>query len=175
MPDTQPDEQTLSAAVTEAYDLPPPIRLTRVHTGPNDVYRLRAGDGDRALKLYRAGWGTQERVRDEVAALRHLEQRGAAIAAPIAGRDGEYVRGLALPDGERQLVLFAEARGQPAPVLSGSFCSVCTGRSTRGERRPSVASSLTAARPVDAPAESKARRSDALIAIGTLPAKVEFN
>jgi Ser/Thr protein kinase RdoA (MazF antagonist) len=127
MPDARkalPSPEVILSQVATDYDFPAPLECVPVYSGLNDIYRIEARDTARVLKLYRAGWRTKGQVEAEVDVLRHLGRNGASIALPVPRRDGTFVGALALSDGDRQMVLFTEAKGKP---VSGFNEPVCRG------------------------------------------------
>lgn len=125
MPDARsalPSSHDLLAQVAADYELPAPLRCEPLYSGLNDVYRIETGGEAWVLKLYRAGWRTMGEVEAEVNAVRHLGQRGASVALPVSRRDGGFVGTLALPEGDRQMVLFTEARGGPVRRFDEAVC-----------------------------------------------------
>lgn len=90
----------------------PMISLMRAYT--NDVYRVVAGEGQFALKIYGHGWRTDDEIRYEIDLLRHLAAKGIAVAVAIPDRSGSALLHLPLDGGWRQAVLFAFVPGSPA-------------------------------------------------------------
>jgi Ser/Thr protein kinase RdoA (MazF antagonist) len=92
----------------------PPRRCRLWLSGSGDVYLVDTERGRYVLRLYRAGDRSDGDVAYELAAVRHLAQRGVPVAAPVRRADGAWFRTLAAPEGPRQAVLFAYARGREA-------------------------------------------------------------
>jgi Ser/Thr protein kinase RdoA (MazF antagonist) len=80
----------------------------------NDVYMVHASLGRWVLRVTAANGPTQAAVQGEIDMLRHLEQGGIAVAAPVARRDGAYLTVLPAPEGERVAVLFPFVEQSPA-------------------------------------------------------------
>jgi Ser/Thr protein kinase RdoA (MazF antagonist) len=113
--DTQPEPlspETLLPTLSAAYDLAGPVGCDWLSSGLNDVFLVTTGTGPYILKVYRAGWRSRPEVLQEIAALQHLDRSSVRVAVPIARRDGAFVGSLPSPTGERQMVLFARARGE---------------------------------------------------------------
>jgi Ser/Thr protein kinase RdoA (MazF antagonist) len=71
--------------------------------------------GGRALllKVYAAAWRTVADIHFELDFIQHLAGEALGVALPYPGWDGSQVHSLALPEGERSLVLFHAAPGRP--------------------------------------------------------------
>lgn len=108
-----PSPEAVAGEIRSGYALPELQECRLWGAGVNDVYRVRAGGERYFWKLYRRGWRTLPEVGYEVDLLEHVHRRGVPVALPVAGRDGEVVRALACPEGERAAVLFREAAGKP--------------------------------------------------------------
>jgi Ser/Thr protein kinase RdoA (MazF antagonist) len=87
--------------------------------GWSDIYRVSARDPLTGalrryfLKVYACNWRTESDVLFELDFIRHLDRKGISAALPLAGRNGEAVQWLELPEGRRCFVLSAAARGLP--------------------------------------------------------------
>jgi Ser/Thr protein kinase RdoA (MazF antagonist) len=114
--------EPLISELLAQYDLSPLIECARVYSGCNDIYLVESVEARFFLKLYRAGWRTRPDVLQEIRALPHLSRNGAPICLPIAARGGTFVQTVDLPEGEREAVLFAHARGEPVSVVDEAFC-----------------------------------------------------
>jgi Ser/Thr protein kinase RdoA (MazF antagonist) len=91
----------------DLFDIPRPQRCRLVRRGLNDVYAL-----DRLfLRVARADRRTMAEVQAEACMLAELKERGASVAIAVRGRDGRFCQRLAAPEGDRAVVLFAEAPG----------------------------------------------------------------
>ena len=109
---------TLSArAVAEffatVYELPTPTSARLVRRGFNDVYELTAPE-PLYLRIGRQGRRTVLDAELEAQALAQAQAAGASVALAICGRDGRFAQGLAAPEGERAVLLFAAAPGSIA-------------------------------------------------------------
>jgi len=113
-----PAPHALLSEILPRYDIE--ATACRLHaTGVNDVYAITARTGAYFLKVYRAGWRTEPTVRYELDLLRHLRERGVAVASPVPLRDGEMLLILDAPEGRRAAVLYVRARGRP---FTHPFC-----------------------------------------------------
>src|SRR2546422_11583142 len=111
MPGDAVPTERLMAEVLPHYDLAPSVECTILSSGLNDVYLVTTGAGRFILKLYRAGWRSQPEVLDEVEVLFHLQRKGVPVGLPVARWDGTFVQTLAVPEGQRQAVLYTHAQG----------------------------------------------------------------
>lgn len=102
--------------VARAYGIGVPATSYLLKRGINDTYLVAPPRERYIARVYRTRWRSASEIAYELALLRHLSTRGMRVAAPIAGLDGALARPLIAPEGERQLVLFAYATGNP---LSG--------------------------------------------------------
>jgi Ser/Thr protein kinase RdoA (MazF antagonist) len=111
---TTPTGHAVARAVAHGYALGDIRDCTLLRRGFNHVYAVSFVDGRRAVARLSA-----ERPRGapncdyEAALLAHLKARGAAVAATLAARDGTVATKMALPEGERTLMLFEHLDGDP--------------------------------------------------------------
>jgi hypothetical protein len=111
---TTPTGHAVARAVAHGYALGDIRDCTLLRRGFNHVYAVSFVDGRRAVARLSA-----ERPRGapncdyEAALLAHLKARGAAVAATLAARDGMVATKMALPEGERTLMLFEHLDGDP--------------------------------------------------------------
>jgi Ser/Thr protein kinase RdoA (MazF antagonist) len=122
MPGDAVPTERLMAEVLSHYDLAPSIECTILSSGLNDVYLVTTGLGPFILKLYRAGWRSQAEVLDEVEVLFHLQRKGVPVGLPVARRDGTFVQTLAVPEGQRQAVLYTHAKGSAVTTVDEAGC-----------------------------------------------------
>jgi Ser/Thr protein kinase RdoA (MazF antagonist) len=73
-------------------------------------YFLRASQ---ARRPNRWSWRTSEDILFELDVLLHLFRKGVPVAAPVTQRDGTYMSKVHAPEGDRHLVLFTSAQGEP--------------------------------------------------------------
>jgi Ser/Thr protein kinase RdoA (MazF antagonist) len=105
--------EALSAEVRRAYGLEGPIRCQLLRPGLNDTYLVSAGNERRILRVYRAGWRSAAEISYELQLLEHLASKAVSVSVPIPARDGDVLRPLPAPEGNRHLVLFSYATGAP--------------------------------------------------------------
>jgi Ser/Thr protein kinase RdoA (MazF antagonist) len=85
----------------------------------NDTYEVVTTSGRYVLRVSPgklsggSSWRPREGVLFELEVLRHLDRKGVAVATPLRRNDGSYVSIVEAPEGERQLVLFHFAAGEP--------------------------------------------------------------
>jgi Ser/Thr protein kinase RdoA (MazF antagonist) len=108
--------QALTEQLLNGYSLRPPVRCVFYELGLNDTYRVETATDTFYLRVYRHGWRSQQEVFAEIELLDYLLEQGVPIAAPITSRSGRVLHQLDAPEGVRYAVLFAEARGRPAPM-----------------------------------------------------------
>lgn len=89
--------------------------LTR---GLNDSYLVVSTSGKYIFRIYRSGWRSQSDVGYELDAIRHIHQTAAQsiVSLPVPRSDGQWMCGLAAPEGMRYGVLFRFAEGQTPPM-----------------------------------------------------------
>jgi Ser/Thr protein kinase RdoA (MazF antagonist) len=111
---TTPTGNAIAQVVAQGYALGEILDCVLMRRGFNHVYGLRFADGRRAVARLSA-----ERPRGgpnthyEAALLAHLKAAGAAVAATLPARDGAVAVTMALPEGERTLMVFEHLDGDP--------------------------------------------------------------
>ncbi len=111
---TTPTGNAIAKVVSHSYALGDVRDCTLLRRGFNHVYGLSFTDGRRAVARLSA-----ERPRGapntgyEAALLAHLKSAGAAVSATLPARDGAVSINMALPEGERPLMLFEHLDGDP--------------------------------------------------------------
>jgi Ser/Thr protein kinase RdoA (MazF antagonist) len=85
-------------------------------SGMNDTYLLQAGAQRSLLRVYRAGWRSDDDIGYELDLLRWLARAGIAVAQPLTAGDGGAIHHLAAPEGLRAAVHFAFAPGTVPPL-----------------------------------------------------------
>jgi len=109
-----PTGNAIAQLVSEQYALGDVQECTLLRRGFNHVYGLCFVDGQRAVARLSA-----ERPRGapntnyEAALLAHLNAAGAAVANTLPTRNGDAAIKMALPEGERPLMLFEHLDGEP--------------------------------------------------------------
>jgi Ser/Thr protein kinase RdoA (MazF antagonist) len=106
-------DQVLSAYPAATIGVTRSCRLLMGVSALNDTYLVVTDAARWILKVYRADWRSYGEVQYELDLLAHLNQRGVAVALPVARRDGHRITTLRMPEGPRQAVLYAFAPGRP--------------------------------------------------------------
>ena len=96
----------LAERLLTKYQLPGQAVCRFFRKGICDTYRVRAGNEEYYLKVYRSGRRTEMDVTEEVRLLNYLDEHGISIARPVMRKDGLYVSHLAAPEGPRYAVLY---------------------------------------------------------------------
>lgn len=112
------DADALCAAIGVDYDIIP-LQCDLWFVGTTDTYLVTTDYNRYMLRIYAAGTRTDDDVQFELAALRHLHQKGVSVAVPIRRRDGEWFGTIDAPEGPRQQVLFTYASGREAYEEAG--------------------------------------------------------
>ena len=99
-------------------------------SGMNDTYVLRAGTEASVVRVYRAGWRSDEDIGYELDLLRWLAGAGAAASQPITARDGHDIHRFAAPEGVRPVVHFDFAAGRSPPFDISSATRLGAGLAT---------------------------------------------
>lgn len=95
------------------YTISDPIDCTLLSQGLNDTYLIKTVEGLRyILRIYRKEWRTLPEISYELDALQHLAHNGAPASTPIAAADGQIIRMIPAPEGNRYAVLFTHAAGR---------------------------------------------------------------
>jgi len=108
------DPAALSSYLALHYAVGTPILCSLFPPGINDSYLVRTDAGCQyVLRVYRMRWHTDPEIRFEIDALRFLADAGVPVSVPIARREGTDLTIVRAPEGDRQMVLFTFAPGQP--------------------------------------------------------------
>jgi Ser/Thr protein kinase RdoA (MazF antagonist) len=110
-------------------------------SGMNDTYLLHAGEQRSLLRVYRAGWRSDDDVGYELDLLRWLARAGIPVALPLSARDGATIHHFVAPEGVRPAVHFAFAPGTIPPLTGDTARRLGTAladlhRATAGFRSP---------------------------------------
>lgn len=106
-------EQAILERVLPMYSIEHPTECTFLSRGCNDTYLIRTTDGPSyILRVYRYGWRTLAEISCELDALVHLARKNISVSRPIVGTDGQVVRVLPVPEGNRYAALFTYASGK---------------------------------------------------------------
>ncbi len=98
--------------VAPHYDFGELTGCVLLHRGVNDTYLLSTRERQFALRILRSNWRNSDSVIAELSALRHLNNKGVAVAMPIARRDGRWITEVQAPEGLRRAVLFEWVSGR---------------------------------------------------------------
>ncbi|MFN8443500.1 MAG: homoserine kinase [Caldilineaceae bacterium] len=109
------DADALQTMILSRYDLGEVYWCKFWQRGLNDTYIAKTSTGKFVLRVYRAGWRTQEDIQYEVAMLDHLHQAGIRVASALPDRTGQAIHQIESIEGERYAVLFSFAAGKPIP------------------------------------------------------------
>ena len=109
------DADALQTMVLTRYDLGETHWCKFWQRGLNDTYLVETAAGKFVLRVYRAGWRTQEDIQYEIAMLDHLHQAGIGVAHALPARSGQVLHPIESVEGERVAVLFSFAPGKPIP------------------------------------------------------------
>jgi Ser/Thr protein kinase RdoA (MazF antagonist) len=102
----------LMSEVLLDYDIAAPVECKFLAYGLNDTYLVRTVDERYILRVYRSRWRSLADIDYELEALTHLDRKGVPVAAPIARKDGAFLRQLNAPEGVRLVALFGYANGR---------------------------------------------------------------
>lgn len=115
-----PAGSALAGPLGQAYPFGPVAGCELMRRGFNHVYGVRFADGRRAVaRLSASRPRGAPNLRYEAAFLGHLRTAGIPVAAPIPATGGDLVLPVALPEGERALMLFEHLDGEtPGDTLT---------------------------------------------------------
>ncbi len=111
---------TVSAAavadiVAARYSFGEPLECQLLRRGFNDMFSLRAPDGERYVaRLSRRRQRGGADVAAETAFLAYLDAAGVPVAAAVPAQDGALFTEISAPEGQRPMVVFRHAAGRPA-------------------------------------------------------------
>jgi Ser/Thr protein kinase RdoA (MazF antagonist) len=111
--------EALGSYIQAAYALGEVRACVLLQHNLNDTYIVDTTMGRYILRVSQArrpnrwSWRTSEDIFFELDVLLHLSRKGVPVAAPLAQRDGTYISVVHAPEGERHLVLFTYAQGEP--------------------------------------------------------------
>ncbi|HEU4554117.1 MAG TPA: phosphotransferase [Chitinophaga sp.] len=114
---------TLSTRALEAFIIQqygePALTCRLLLKGVSDTYLVeKCGQPRYIFKVYRRKHRSLYEIQGEVELLNHLHEGGAAVAYPIADREGRQIQDFNAPEGLRHGVLFSYAQGQPVYDLT---------------------------------------------------------
>lgn len=114
--------EALSQFVSTRYALGSPLECYFFHRGVNDTYVIPTQSDTFYLRVYRAGWRTQDEIASEVKLLNYLSENQIPVATPVPMKDGSYIHEINALEGIRFVVLFTNAPGKPHIPLSKKQC-----------------------------------------------------
>lgn len=100
------------AVVRELYDVGASATCELLQHHLDATYLLSDAEHSRIVRLFNARWWSRAEIEGEVAVLRHLDQRGVRVAAPLPRRDGGFVTSVQAPEGERQVLVYPYLQGE---------------------------------------------------------------
>ena len=100
------DSEALARVCAEQYGFAEQPDCEFLHRGMNDVYRLRAGTHQYALRAWRANWRSMDDVAYELEFLEFLKGRGLPVAPGIPTMSGASYFVVQAPEGPRALAAF---------------------------------------------------------------------
>lgn len=108
-----PAGSALAGPLAQMYPFGPVAECQLMRRGFNHVYGVRFADGRRAVaRLSASRPRGAPNLQYEAAFLAHLREAGVPVAAPIPAASGALVLDVALPEGERALMLFEHLDGE---------------------------------------------------------------
>lgn len=111
------DLKAMVAASLPRWGLPPQTGIRLLNLSENATFLLSGtgGQTDLVLRVHRIGYSTDTEIRSELTWIETLIAEGVIeTAAPVAGKDGEYLQVLPSPGGftDRRAVAFARVPGK---------------------------------------------------------------
>jgi Ser/Thr protein kinase RdoA (MazF antagonist) len=100
------DPAAVAEVCAEQYGFGEVPQCQFIHRGMNDVYRLRAGSTQYALRAWRASWRSMDDVVYELEFLDFLKHRKLPVAAGIRCQSGARYFVVNAPEGPRALAAF---------------------------------------------------------------------
>ena len=105
------DARAVGDRVAAFFGLKAPWHCELLTRGMNDVYVIRSGGTNYAIRAWRAGLHSDSAVRFELNFLAHLKRSGIPVIDAIPAPNGELFTAVDAPEGRRQLCLFPWAHG----------------------------------------------------------------
>lgn len=102
----------LLSQVVPQYKLPNLNGCQFWHQGINDTYKLSSEKDNFLLRVYRRSWRTRSEIEFELEAILHLHNVGAAVATPVAKKEGGFITSMMAPEGERYAIVTKFAPGK---------------------------------------------------------------
>lgn len=86
-----PQELVAARRALDAFGVCADAEITFVKHRENHVYRVRAEGLDRALRMHRVGYRTDDELRSEIASIAAFRDGGIAVPTPAVAPDGQHV------------------------------------------------------------------------------------
>ena len=109
----------LASLICERYGLVD-VRCELILRGVGDTYLVESGADRYILRAYRSSHRSLPQIRAEMELLLALKQADVPAAYPIRDLDGAEIQAVEAVEGERHLVLFNYAPGQPVSKLDAT-------------------------------------------------------
>jgi len=106
------DEEALLSEVLTDYRIPEPVSCRFLSRGDSDIYRVRAGEENFYLKIYRPP-KSLESTEAEARFVWVLSESGIPVVKPVHRRDNHFAYQTSAPEGIRAMLLYEEA---PPPL-----------------------------------------------------------
>ncbi|GHO48346.1 phosphotransferase [Ktedonospora formicarum] len=127
--------QALITEVLSNYDIGNLVECKLLSHNLNDTYLVSTNNYQYILRVSQAPrpagrtWRSVSDILYELDLLLHLKRKGASVAVPLARRDGTLFGTVNAPEGQRVVVLFTYASGEPlAPPKQTPLLSALYGR-----------------------------------------------
>lgn len=105
--------QALVADVLPEYGVDDAVNCEFYSTGFNDTYRVKTARGSMFyLRAYRLPWRSLADIEYELDALDHLHRQRVSVIRPLPRQDGQFIRAVPAPEGQRYIAVFTEAPGK---------------------------------------------------------------
>lgn len=106
-------KRSLSSYVERHYDIGDVVECKFLNQGLNDTYLIRTSGEKYVLRVYHFNWRTKSDIEYELDAIAYLSRAGASVSLPLMRRDESRSATVVAPEGERFVVLFTFAQGEP--------------------------------------------------------------
>ena len=117
-----PTAAAMGRVVQAHYVLGEVVEAEFLRRSFNQVYRLTLADGRRVVaRLCAERPRGEPRLRFEADVLQHLRARGCPVAASLPTRTGDVAVRMALPEGEREVMLFEYLDGEATTDLAANI------------------------------------------------------
>src|SRR5690349_5573567 len=114
-----PRAEAVADFIAANYDLSGPLACRLLARGWNDMFEVRAGDGERfVFRISKRRARGEADVASETVLLAYLDGEGVPVAAAAPSRDGALFTSVLVPEGRRPAVLFRFANGRASQAGS---------------------------------------------------------